>query len=89
VCYQKTRRKRPDAVRRNQCRKNKNIWNIWTRRNNHYYRSTQYTTPTQQCYRQLDVSRQKYKQKQRNEGQHSGENKRKIAREEDAWKIAT
>ena len=27
--------------------------------------------------------------KKKNEGQHSGENKRKMAREEDAWTIAT
>jgi hypothetical protein len=57
------------------------------------------TTLTQQCYKQLDVSRQKYKEKQKiiiiihnnnnNKRQQSGENERKIAREEDAWTIAT
>jgi len=29
------------------------------------------------------------KRSKKNEGQHSGENKRKMTREEDAWKIAT
>ena len=33
-----------------------------------------------------DRSRERNK---KNEGQHSGENKRKMAREEDAWTIAT
>jgi hypothetical protein len=46
-------------------------------------------TLIQQCYRQLDISRQKYREKQKNEGEHSGENKKKMAREEDAWTIAT
>jgi len=32
-------------------------------------------TPTQQCYRQLDASIQKYRKKQENEGEHSGETK--------------
>ena len=51
-------------------------------------RTHQHNTDSQ-CYRQLDASRQKYRKKQENEGQQSGENKRKMVREEDAWTIAT
>jgi len=34
------------------------------------------TTPAQQCYRQLDASRQMYREKKKNEGHHNEENKR-------------
>jgi len=48
------------------------------------------TTPTQQCYRQLDASRQKCRKiRKMNDSIAERENKRKMAREEDAWIIAT
>ena len=37
----------------------------------------------------LETARCRKTETNKNEGQHSGENKRKMAREEDAWTIAT
>jgi hypothetical protein len=67
-----------------------NWWNMLIERKIHLYGFSERTntTATQQCYRQLDTSRQRYIEEQ-DKGQHSRENKRKMAREEDVWTIAT
>jgi len=79
VCFQKTGKKGPDAGRSSPCSRNYRIAGIYRQEGRPTNTGCQ-NTPTQQYYRQLDGSRQKYREKKKNEGEQNGENKRKMAR---------
>jgi len=81
--------KGPGAVRSSLCSRNYKTGGICRQEgrptNTGCQNTTQHnTTPTQQCLR-TEVQ----KETKKNAGQQSGENKRKMSREEDAWTIAT